>query len=136
MVTICLNFKCCHSLLRSPWQHGRKWRWFSRNSLLVLLLARQISKHFLGRGGDKIYRGAQIKDLRSVLQNIYLHILGMPCFCDCFIIEMFDEIDGCVCKVAVLGSLCVNVFLCASYQCSVCTSLTFSSATSEISWTN
>ncbi|KAK7124365.1 hypothetical protein R3I94_018666 [Phoxinus phoxinus] len=41
----------------------------------VLVLARQISKHFLGRGGDKIYHGAQIKDTCSVLLNIYLHNL-------------------------------------------------------------
>ncbi|KAG1948495.1 hypothetical protein F2P79_012200 [Pimephales promelas] len=41
----------------------------------VLVLARQISKHFLGRGGDKIYHGAQIKDTCSVLLNIYLHKL-------------------------------------------------------------
>lgn len=58
----------------------------------VLVLARQISKHFLGRGGDKIYYGAQIKDICSVLQIIYLHNLGMSCFCKCFIIVMFDEI--------------------------------------------
>ncbi len=63
---------------------------------LVLLLARQISKHFLGRGRDKVHHGAQIKDLRGVLQNMYLHILGMSCLCKRFIIEMFDEMK-CLC---------------------------------------